>query len=472
MALGKVIQRIEIEMSGGTKQYMVSAKQGDRATRYVETVLLNHGEPYTIPAGSSVTAFIRKPDRHRVYTPCEFTDNVVMVELDSQALAAAGTALCEVEVKSSDLMQVVTSVTFEIEIEAKVKDEDAIVSGDELSIFDKTMKQYADQETKRVKAEEARVQAETGRVKAEEARVQAETGRVNAEKSRVSAESDRVTAEQERQKQANEVLDIDVKKLCFEENEDINITEYTQAAMVTASVAILKKIEEMGLKPDLTAGLSLGEYCALVASDVMSFEDAVKVVRQRGILMQDTVPAGEGAMSAVLGMKKEAIEAVLPDVEGIVTIANYNCPGQIVISGESKAVAEAGEALKEAGAKRVLPLKVSGPFHSPMLKPAGEKLLDVLADVEVDDPTVPYVSNTTAELITSNDQVKELLGRQVYSSVCWEQSIEKMIADGADTFVEIGPGRTLCGFMRKIDRNVKAINIAKVEDLEKLKEIM
>lgn len=179
MALGKVIQRIEIEMSGGTKQYMVSAKQGDRATRYVETVLLNHGEPYTIPAGSSVTAFIRKPDRHRVYTPCEFTDNVVMVELDSQALAAAGTALCEVEVKSSDLMQVVTSVTFEIEIEAKVKDEDAIVSGDELSIFDKTMKQYADQETKRVNAEEARAQAETGRVK----------------------------AEQERQKQANEVLD-------------------------------------------------------------------------------------------------------------------------------------------------------------------------------------------------------------------------------------------------------------------------
>ena len=207
MTLEKVIQRIEIEMSGGTKQYMVSAKQGDRATRYVETVLLDHGEPYTIPAGSSVTAFIRKPDRHRVYTPCEFTDNVVMVKLDSQALAAAGTALCEVEVKSSDLMQVVTSVTFEIEIEAKVKDEDAIVSGDELSIFDKTMKQYADQETKRVKAEEARVQAETGRVKAEEARVQAETGRVNAEKSRVSAESDRVTAEQERQKQANEVLD-------------------------------------------------------------------------------------------------------------------------------------------------------------------------------------------------------------------------------------------------------------------------
>lgn len=271
---------------------------------------------------------------------------------------------------------------------------------------------------------------------------------------------------------ANEVLDIDVKALCFEENEDINITEFTQAAMVTASVAILKKLEEMGVKPDITAGLSLGEYCALVASGVMSFEDAVKVVRQRGILMQDTVPAGEGAMSAVLGMKKEDIEAVLPEIDGVVTIANYNCPGQIVISGEAAAVAKAGEALKEAGAKRVLPLKVSGPFHSPMLKPAGEKLLKVLEDIEINDPEVPYISNTIAEVVTSKDNVKELLGRQVYSSVRWEQSIEKMIADGADTFIEIGPGRTLCGFMRKINRNVKAINIAKVEDLEKVKEIL
>lgn len=177
-------------------------------------------------------------------------------------------------------------------------------------------------------------------------------------------------------------------------------------------------------------------------------------------------------MSAVLGMKKEEIEAVLPGVEGIVTIANYNCPGQIVISGETSAVAKAGEALKEAGAKRVLPLKVSGPFHSPMLQPAGEKLLEVLADVEVCDPEVPYVSNTTAEFVTSKDDVKELLGKQVYSSVRWEQSIEKMIQDGADTFIEIGPGKTLCGFMRKINRNVKSINIAKVEDLEKVKEIL
>ena len=269
---------------------------------------------------------------------------------------------------------------------------------------------------------------------------------------------------------ANEVLDIDVKKLCFEENEDINITEYTQAAMVTASVAILKKIEEMGLKPDLTAGLSLGEYCALVASDVMSFEDAVKVVRQRGILMQDTVPAGEGAMSAVLGMKKEAIEAVLPDVEGIVTIANYNCPGQIVISGKKEAVETACEKLKEAGAKRTIMLNVSGPFHSRMLIGAGEKLGEVLENVEVHTPQIPYVANVTAQYVTDAAEVKPLLTKQVSSSVRWEQSVHTMLADGVDTFVEIGPGKTLSGFMRKIDRTVKVLNIEKLDDVAKVVE--
>ena len=270
---------------------------------------------------------------------------------------------------------------------------------------------------------------------------------------------------------ASKWLDLDMKALCFEENDKLDLTEYTQAALVTTCLAMEKVVEEMGLHPDVTAGLSLGEYCAIEAAGGMELCDAISPVRKRGILMQNTVPAGEGAMCAVISMAVEEIEKVIEPIADV-SAANYNCPGQIVISGESKAVAEAGEALKEAGAKRVLPLKVSGPFHSPMLKPAGEKLLDVLADVEVDDPTVPYVSNTTAEFITSKDEVMELRGRQVYSSVCWEQSIEKMIADGADTFVEMGPGRTLCGFMRKIDRNVKAINIAKVEDLEKLKEIM
>lgn len=267
---------------------------------------------------------------------------------------------------------------------------------------------------------------------------------------------------------AGKALGFSMEELCFEENDKINMTEYTQAAMVTTSIAILKQVEKIGIKPDVTAGLSLGEYCALTASGVMSFEDAVKVVRQRGILMQDTVPLGQGAMAAVLAFDQEKIEQICEETEGIVTIANYNCPGQIVISGETESVAKASERLKEAGAKRVVPLNVSGPFHSMMLRSAGEKLLEVLDHVEVKDPIVPYVSNTIAEYVTTKDNVKELLGRQVYSSVRWQQSIEAMIADGVDTFIEIGPGKTLSGFMRKIDRKCTAMNIETVADLDKL----
>ena len=249
--------------------------------------------------------------------------------------------------------------------------------------------------------------------------------------------------------QASKALGFSMEELCFEENEKINMTEYTQAAMVTASIAILKQVEKAGIKADMTAGLSLGEYCALVANGTMSFEDAVKVVRQRGILMQDTVPLGQGAMAAVLGTKKELIEEICEQTEGIVTIANYNCPGQSVISGETDAVKKAGESLKEAGARRVVPLKVSGPFHSYMLKEAGEKLLDVLKDVQINEPEVPYVANTTADFVTEAAQVKELLGKQVYSSVRWEQSVEKMLEDGADTFIEIGPRKNIVWFCKK-----------------------
>lgn len=187
--------------------------------------------------------------------------------------------------------------------------------------------------------------------------------------------------------------------------------------------------------------------------------------------MQDTVPLGQGAMAAVLAFDQEKIEKICEETEGIVTIANYNCPGQIVISGEKKSVEAASESLKAAGAKRVVPLNVSGPFHSMMLKEAGEKLLDVLDSVQVNEPVVPYVSNTTAGYVTSKDEVKDLLSRQVYSSVRWQQSVEAMIADGVDTFIEIGPGKTLSGFMRKINRKCKTINIETVADLEKLKEI-
>lgn len=271
---------------------------------------------------------------------------------------------------------------------------------------------------------------------------------------------------------ATKLLGFSMEELCFEENEQIHITEYTQAAMLTASTAILRKVESMGIKPDYTIGLSLGEYNALVASKVLSFEEAVQVVRQRGILMQNAVPVGLGTMAAVLGVKKEFIEQVCEDTKGIVGIANYNCPGQIVISGEVEAVKQASEALKEQGVKRVIPLKVSGPFHSKMLEQAGQKLLEVLDTVELKNPEIPYVANVNAQIITKAQRIKELLAQQVASSVRFEQSIERLIEEGVTTFIEMGPGKTLSGFVKKINRNVNVIQIEKVEDLEKLKEIV
>ena len=264
---------------------------------------------------------------------------------------------------------------------------------------------------------------------------------------------------------------LDVPALCFEENEQINITEYTQIAMLAAEVAMLKAIEEKGLKPDVTGGLSLGEYGALAASGVMSAEDVFKVVRKRGIYMQEAVPSG-GAMTAVLGLDTETIEKICEETTGTVTIANYNCPGQIVITGEESAVQAASEKLTAAGAKRCVPLKVSGPFHSAMLTGAGEKLAKELENVEVHDIRIPYIANVTADYVTDKNEVKSLLQRQVSSSVRWQQSVERMIADGVDTFVEIGPGKTLSGFMRKINKDMKVISIEKVEDLQKLEELL
>ena len=271
---------------------------------------------------------------------------------------------------------------------------------------------------------------------------------------------------------ASELLGFSVPELCFEKNDRLDLTEYTQPAMVTASIAMTKVfVEKTGITPSVTAGLSLGEYAAMAAAGVMSWEDAIATVRQRGILMQEAVPAGLGAMAAVLAMDAQKIEEVIAPIDGV-QIANYNCPGQIVISGRKEAVAEASERLKEAGAKRVLPLNVSGPFHSSMLAEAGKKLGKVLEGVEVHTPQIPYVANVTAEYVTDEKEVKPLLEKQVSSSVRWEQSIRRMIADGVDTFIEIGPGKTLTGFMKKIDRNVKALNIEKMEDIEKMKEAL
>lgn len=269
---------------------------------------------------------------------------------------------------------------------------------------------------------------------------------------------------------ASEVTGLDVKKICFEENEEINITEYTQIAMLATEVAILKCVEAEGIEAVVTGGLSLGEYGALVASGAMSPKDAFKVVRKRGIYMQEAVPTG-GAMSAVLALDEKTIEKICEETEGIVSIANYNCPGQIVITGEAEAVAKAGEALSAAGAKRVVPLKVSGPFHSKMLEGAGEKLDKVLADVEFNKIKVPYVANLTADHVYNSGDIRPLLVKQVSSSVRWTQSVQKMIEeDGVDTFIEMGPGKTISGFVKKIDREKKTITIDKYEDFVKAME--
>ena len=253
---------------------------------------------------------------------------------------------------------------------------------------------------------------------------------------------------------ASEVTGLNLPGLCFEKNEQIDITEYTQIAMLTTEAAILAALQEKGVKADVAAGLSLGEYGAILTAGAMSLEDVFRVVRQRGILMQEAVPTG-GAMCAVLGMDGEKIAKICDETEGIVSVANYNCPGQIVITGEEGAVAVAVEKLKEAGARRCIPLNE-----------AGEKLGKVLEQVELRAFSTPYVTNVTAEYVTEPSEIKELLGRQVYSSVKWQQSVERMIADGVDTFIEIGPGRTLTGFLKKINKNVTGLHIEKVEDLD------
>lgn len=266
---------------------------------------------------------------------------------------------------------------------------------------------------------------------------------------------------------ANKAVDLDVAALCFEENDNINITEYTQIAMLTTELAILAAVKEKGIKADVTAGLSLGEYGALYTAGVMGMEDIFKVVRKRGLYMQEAVPTG-GAMTAVLGLDNETIEKVCGEIEGNVSVANYNCPGQTVITGEESAVAAAAEALSAAGAKRCIPLKVSGPFHSSMLEGAGKKLREELNKVELSAMQIPYLTNVTADYVKDVAEVKDLLERQVSSSVRWQQSVERMIADGVDTFIEIGPGKTLSGFLKKINKEMTAINIEKLEDLAKL----
>lgn len=270
---------------------------------------------------------------------------------------------------------------------------------------------------------------------------------------------------------ADAVLDFDLKALCFEENNEINITEFTQPALLAVSVAILKAVETLGLKADFVAGLSLGEYTALVANGALDFEEAVDLVRKRGQFMEAAARKTKGSMSAIMGSSRDAIIEACRKADGTVSVANYNSPAQIVIAGEVEALRRAGEILSAQGAK-VIPLTVSGAFHSALMADAAQSLKAVLADKTIHPFTVPYVTNVTGGLVTEGSGIKELLVEQVQGSVYWEDCVRTLIEQGVDTFVEIGPGKTLAGLIKKIDRSKKVINVDNMEGILALKAFM
>ncbi len=275
---------------------------------------------------------------------------------------------------------------------------------------------------------------------------------------------------------ADEVLHMNLKSMMFEgPNEELTKTENTQPAILTLSTALLEVIkDELDIKFDACAGLSLGEYSALVAADALSFEESVKLVQKRGKYMQEAVPQGVGTMAAILGLDREILMQVLDEVsgEGIVEAANFNSPGQIVITGEINAVEKAASLCKERGAKKAVILNVSAPFHSSMLNKAGENLKKELENTQINSLKVPVVTNVTGNYV-EHDEIKETLVKQVSSSVLWEDSIEKLIKDGFDTFVEIGPGKTLKGFINKISRKSEVkVNIYNVENTATLEKFI
>lgn len=270
--------------------------------------------------------------------------------------------------------------------------------------------------------------------------------------------------------EACEAVGFDIKDMIFNgDKETLMITENTQPTIVTMSVAALRVLEEKGVKADVVAGLSLGEYTAHVASGSMEFADAVRLVKKRGKYMQEEVPVGKGAMAAIIALNADEVRECCAKASeiGVCTGANFNCPGQIVVSGEKEAVEKCCEYAKEKGAKRALMLPVSAPFHCALLKGAGEKLAKELENVEVKDMQIPLITNVTAEYVASKDDIKGLLVEQVSNSVLWEDSVRRMIADGVDTFVEIGPGKALSGFVKKISRDVKIFNVEDMASLEK-----
>ena len=259
--------------------------------------------------------------------------------------------------------------------------------------------------------------------------------------------------------QASKAVDLDLKALCFEENNDINITEFTQVCLLTTSVAIMEELKTRGVKADVAAGLSLGEYCALVAVGSMNFVDAAKAVRKRGIFMQEEVPAGKGGMAAILGMDAAEIDKNIEEFDKV-QVANYNCPGQIVISGSIEGINKACELMKAAGAKRALPLKVGGAFHSPLMNPAKVELEAAINATEFHAPKCPVYQNVDALPHTDPEEIKKNLVAQLTASVRWTHTVKNMVADGATDFTECGPGAVLQGLIKKIAPEVSAHGIA------------
>ena len=271
--------------------------------------------------------------------------------------------------------------------------------------------------------------------------------------------------------EADDNLRFSISATCFRGPEEaLKLTENTQPAILTTSIAALKVLQvEKGVAPQLTAGHSLGEYSALVASGALTFADAVQIVRLRGRFMQEAVPVGEGAMAAILGLDREEVEKLCEEVASgeVLSPANFNCPGQIAIAGHSKAVERAIERVKEKGKKAVL-LPVSAPFHSPLMKTAGSRLEKELERITVSDLKIPVVTNVEAEVNTSKERVKGLLIAQVSSPVRWEESMRRMVERNIERMVEIGPGKVLCGLMKRIDPSVETRNLEDIQTLHKI----
>ena len=268
--------------------------------------------------------------------------------------------------------------------------------------------------------------------------------------------------------EADQILDFDLKNMIFNgPEEDLNNTKNTQPAIYTVSAMVNAVLAENGLQPAAAAGHSLGEYSALHAAGVLSFADGLKLVRRRGELMDQADPEGKGTMAAVIGLADEDVEAVLEEVDGIVTVANYNSPGQVVISGEVEAVKKAEELLNEKGAKRFIPLSVSGAFHSPLMEPAKEELKNTIEAVDFKDAQIPLIANVTADYVEDSSEIKAALIKQLNSSVRWVETIEHFKEDEYQDYVEVGPGRVLKGLMRRIDRSLNAYNVEDEKSLKK-----